>query len=103
MIQDHCVHGGGTLGSAIYQSVHVKPTEMINGDKTLLDPGVPVPNSGVHPPVLAQSMIDPLPEGRVHGGGLLALLSRGGSRTSAGGSELCFGQDRVDLRLSGSP
>lgn len=103
LIQDHCVHGGGTLGSAIYQSVHVKPTEMINGDKTLLDPGVLVPNSGVHPPVLAQSMIDPLPEGRVHGGGLLALLSRGGSRTSAGGSELCFGQDRVDLRLSGSP
>lgn len=115
LVQDHCVHGGGTLGSAIYQfAVDVKPTEMkvasvkgdprdINGDKILLDLGSSVPNSGVHPPVLAQSMVDPLPEGRVHGGGLLALLSWAGSRTSNGGSELCSGQDGVDVRLSGSP
>ena len=94
--------------------VDVKPTEMkvasvkgdpreINGDKILLDPGSSVPNSGVHPPVLAQYMVDPLPEGRVHGGGLLASLSRAESRTSNGGSELCSGQDGVDVRLSGSP
>jgi len=84
-------------------SVKGDPREKINGDKILLDPGSSVPNSGVHPPVLAQCMVDPLPEGRVHGGGLLALLSRAGSKTSNGGSELCSGQDGVDVRLSGSP
>ncbi|RLN22459.1 hypothetical protein C2845_PM07G16120 [Panicum miliaceum] len=100
LVQDHCVHGGGTLGPAIHQfAADVKPTEMkvaavqvdphektIHGDQALLGMGGSVPD-GVHPSVLAQPMIDPLPEGRVHGGGLLALLSQGGSSTSAGGSE----------------
>ncbi|KAG2590194.1 hypothetical protein PVAP13_5NG280400 [Panicum virgatum] len=102
LVQDHCVHGGGTLGPAIHQFVaDVKPTEMkvaavqvdphektIHGDQALLGVGGSVPN-GVHPSVLAQPMIYPLPEGRVHGGGLLALLSQGRSSTSAGGSENC--------------
>ena len=102
LVQDHCVHGGGTLGPAIHQfAADVKPTEMkvtavqvdphektIHGDQALLGMGGSVPN-GVHPSVLAQPMICPVPEGRVHGGGLLALLSQGGSSTSAGGSENC--------------
>ncbi|CAO2176679.1 unnamed protein product [Urochloa humidicola] len=97
LVQDHCVHGGGTLGPAI--PIHqfapdVKPTKMkvgaVNGDpyeKTIY--GGLVPNGVVNPSVLTQPMIYPVPEGRVHGGGLLALLSRGGSSTSAGGSENC--------------
>jgi hypothetical protein len=47
--------------------------KMCNNDKSLLDMDCSVSN-GVHPRVM--SMIDPLPEGRVHGGGLLALLSQ---------------------------
>ncbi|WVZ69628.1 hypothetical protein U9M48_018389, partial [Paspalum notatum var. saurae] len=101
LVQDHCVHGGGTLGPTIHRfAVDVKPTmevapvmqgphEKINGDKVLLATGSSVPNSVVHCPVLDQSMIDPLLEGRVQGGRLLALLSRGGSSTSAGGSGNC--------------
>jgi hypothetical protein len=75
--------------------MNAEPTEMkvaaVKEDpheKTILDD--PVRNSAVHPSVLAQPMIDDrLPEGRVHGGGLLALLSQRGSSTSAGGSENC--------------
>jgi hypothetical protein len=49
--------------------------KMCNDDKSLLDMDCSVPNGGFHSPAL--SMIDPpLPEGRVHGGGLLALLSQ---------------------------
>jgi len=67
-------------------AVQVDPHEKtIHGDQALLGMGGSVPN-GVHPSVLAQPMICPVPEGRVHGGGLLALLSQGGSSTSAGGS-----------------
>ncbi|KAF8675985.1 hypothetical protein HU200_047488 [Digitaria exilis] len=97
LVQDHCVHGGGTLDPAICQFVtDVKPTEMkfaavkgdphektIHGDQALLGMGSSASNGGVHPSVLTQPMIDPLPEGRVHGGGLLALLSRAGSSTSS--------------------
>jgi len=50
LVQDHCVHGGGTLGPAIHQfAADVKPTEMkvaavqvdpyektIHGDQALL-------------------------------------------------------------------
>jgi hypothetical protein len=96
LVQDHCVRGGA-LGPATLQfATDVKHQEMkvakvkgvadekmCNNDKSLLDMDRSVSN-GVHPPVM--SMIDPLPEGRVHGGGLLALLS-GGRRTGAGISE----------------
>jgi len=37
-------------------------------------------------PILMQSPVEPLTEGRVHGGGLLALLSRSGGHTSAPGN-----------------
>ncbi|KAJ1284375.1 hypothetical protein BS78_03G199000 [Paspalum vaginatum] len=91
LVQDHCVHGGGTLGPAIHQfamDATVKGDsheKTISGDRTLRGIGY-IPNGGVHPPTLAQSMTNPLPEGRVHGGSLLALLSQGRSNTSDGGS-----------------
>ncbi|XP_062215579.1 uncharacterized protein LOC133916061 isoform X2 [Phragmites australis] len=94
LVQDYCVHGGGSLGLAIDQLVlDVKPNamkvaevnrgdaheKMNNDNKYLLGMGSSVPDGVVRPPVLTPSMTDPLPEGRVHGGGLLALLSWGES------------------------
>ncbi|XP_051225017.1 uncharacterized protein [Lolium perenne] len=74
LVQDHCVHGGGTLGPVIHQLVaDVKPDEM-EVAAVKVDP------------ILMQSPVEPLTEGRVHGGGLLALLSRGGGHTSAPGN-----------------
>ncbi|XP_062180555.1 uncharacterized protein LOC133884957 [Phragmites australis] len=88
LIEDHCVHGGGSLGPAIKQfTTDAKPDEMkvtaTKGDGDMMndgneaflgwsDPGL---NNSVHPSVLAQSSTAPFLEGRVHGSGLLALLS----------------------------
>ena len=76
LVQDHCVHGGGTLGPVIHQlAADVKPDEMevaaVKVDPILMQ---------------CDSSVEPLTEGRVHGGGLLALLSRGGGHTSAPGN-----------------
>uniref|UniRef100_A0A0A9D0K9 WRKY19-like zinc finger domain-containing protein n=1 Tax=Arundo donax TaxID=35708 RepID=A0A0A9D0K9_ARUDO len=97
LIEDHCVHGGGSLGPAIKQfTTDAKPDEMkaaaakgdvdmANGDGEAFtgwrDSGLD--NSAHHPSVLMPSSITPFPEGRVHGRGLLALLS---ARTNVSGS-----------------
>jgi len=67
LVQDHCVHGGGTLGPVIQHfATDVKPDDMeVAGVK--VDPVS----------MQSKSPVVPLPEGRVHGGRLLALLSRG--------------------------
>ncbi|KAL6615601.1 hypothetical protein ACP70R_037871 [Stipagrostis hirtigluma subsp. patula] len=101
LVQDHCVHGGGTLGPAITNyAVDAKPNEMNvaemkgdqhektgNNDMSMLANSSAVRKGVVHPSVPTQVMTDPFPEGRVHGGGLLALLALGGSNTSAGSSD----------------
>lgn len=93
MIEDHCVHGGGSLGPAIKQfttDAKAKPDEinvtatngdvdMANGDNETImvwsDHGIPTDAGST-----------PFPEGRVHGSGLLALLS-GRSHAGASSSE----------------
>ncbi|OEL21924.1 putative WRKY transcription factor 19 [Dichanthelium oligosanthes] len=96
LIEDHCVHGGGSLGPATKQFTTdtAKPDEMkvtaMNGDADMMngddeasmgwsDHGT---NDSAHPSVPMHSSTTPFPEGRVHGSGLLALLS-GRSHASA--------------------
>uniref|UniRef100_A0A0A9JIQ9 Uncharacterized protein n=1 Tax=Arundo donax TaxID=35708 RepID=A0A0A9JIQ9_ARUDO len=57
----------------------VSEVKSSNEDKPLLGMGSSVPDGVVHPRALTPSMTDLLLEGRVHGGGLLALLSCGGN------------------------
>ncbi|KAG8044880.1 hypothetical protein GUJ93_ZPchr0008g12228 [Zizania palustris] len=93
LVQDHCVRGG-TLGAAAYQfAADAEFDEMevcaVKGDlhtTTSCDDDKSLLGSSVHPPALFATTSDPhpLPEGRVHGGGLLALLSQGGNHASAG-------------------
>ncbi|KAL6848865.1 hypothetical protein ACP4OV_021448 [Aristida adscensionis] len=99
LIEDHCVHGGGSLGPAIKQfAADAEPDEIqvtaTKGDVDMIsadneasmgwsDVGLKNP---VHPTVPATSSASPFPEGRVHGSGLLALLS-GRNRINASGSE----------------
>ncbi|VAH61839.1 unnamed protein product [Triticum turgidum subsp. durum] len=74
LVQDHCVHGGGTLGPVIHHfATDVKPDEMEIAAAVKVDP-------------VSMQSEPPLPEGRVHGGGLLALLSRGGNHTGPVGN-----------------
>ncbi|KAM3331140.1 hypothetical protein ACQJBY_027286 [Aegilops geniculata] len=74
LVQDHCVHGGGTLGPVVHHfATDVKPDEMEVAAAVKVDP-------------VSMQSEPPLPEGRVHGGGLLALLSRGGNHTGPVGN-----------------
>ncbi|CAN6345697.1 unnamed protein product [Urochloa humidicola] len=91
LVEDHCVHGGGSLGPAIKQfTADAEPDEMnaaatkgdvdmANGDNEAImvwgDHGVP-----------SDPGTTPLTEGRVHGSGLLALLS-GRSHANASNTE----------------
>lgn len=77
-MQDHCVHGGGTLGPVVHQfATDAKPDEM-EVASWKIDPASTQPES---------CSVDPMPEGRVHGGRMLARLSRDGSHASVGNSE----------------
>lgn len=100
LIEDHCVHGGGSLGPAVnlFQTdgkpdeMQVTATEeaegdadMMNGDdEALLGWSGDDMNDSVqeHP----HPATTPFPEGRVHGSGLLALLS-GRIHVGAGSSD----------------
>ncbi|TVU20112.1 hypothetical protein EJB05_36305, partial [Eragrostis curvula] len=95
LIEDHCVHGGGSLGPAIKQLTDARPEEMkvaaTKGDVDMSNsedegfPGWSDPdlNNSVHP---VHTSTTPFPEGRVHGRGLLALLSAGAHVTENGAS-----------------
>jgi len=80
LIEDHCVHGGGSLGPAIKQfTTDAKPDEMkiaaTKGDVDMANGGdedIMVWGDHVNP---TDRGTTPFPEGRVHGSGLLALLS----------------------------
>jgi len=94
LVEDHCVHGGGSLGPAIRQlTADCNPDEiqaaamkddadMANGeDEAFLGWNDDDDN------VEAQPSAPPLPEGRVHGSGLLALLSGRGHVSAASCSD----------------
>ncbi|KAL6842578.1 hypothetical protein ACP4OV_027422 [Aristida adscensionis] len=96
LVQDHCVHGGGTLGPAIHQfAPDIIPNKMKvaegkgdlhktgSDEKTLLG-GSTLLKGVVHPAALTQAMTDSVSEGRVHGGRLLAILAEGGGNTNVG-------------------
>ncbi|KAJ1264290.1 hypothetical protein BS78_09G252100 [Paspalum vaginatum] len=100
LIEDHCVHGGGSLGPAVKQfgtdggleEMQVTATkegdaDMVNGDEEASlvwsVHGLNVSTAQAHPGGTSTS---PFPEGRVHGSGLLALLS-GRAQGGAGRSE----------------
>ncbi|KAL6620778.1 hypothetical protein ACP70R_035917 [Stipagrostis hirtigluma subsp. patula] len=96
LIEDHCVHGGGSLGPAIEQftadanSDEIQVTA-IEGDVDMANSGDDEPSmgwsdAGLEDSAPAPSSTTPFPEGRVHGSGLLALLS-GRSHASVGSSE----------------
>jgi len=98
LIEDHCVHGGGSLGPAIKQfTTDAKPDEMkiaaTKGDVDMANGGdedIMVWGDHVNP---TDRGTTPFPEGRVHGSGLLALLSgRSASASGAenGASNFCF-------------
>ncbi|KAG2625465.1 hypothetical protein PVAP13_3KG207852 [Panicum virgatum] len=90
LIEDHCVHGGGSLGPAIKQfTTDAKPDEMkiaaTKGDVDMANGGdedIMVWGDHVNP---TDRGTTPFPEGRVHGSGLLALFS--GRSASASGAE----------------
>jgi len=98
LIEDHCVHGGGSLGPAIKQfTTDAKPDEMkiaaTKGHVDMANGGdedIMVWGDHVNP---TDRGTTPFPEGRVHGSGLLALLSgRSASASGAenGASNFCF-------------
>ncbi|KAJ6808971.1 uncharacterized protein M6B38_163850 [Iris pallida] len=91
LVQDRCVHGGGTLQHASQRPAPIKPEnskEVVQGDELpamgsggeesyRTDNVVSEPKKVMHPVVLFPSKPVALPEGRVHGGGLMAFLSNG--------------------------
>lgn len=103
LVQDRCVHGGGTLGpaAAIQLPVTVKPEKLkevyVEGgifSKTVTDGNcvawsIPDPEKFMHPMVAAlQTKPAALPEGRVHGGSAVkAFLS---SNQAAGSQSASF-------------
>ncbi|KAK3137877.1 hypothetical protein QOZ80_5AG0361600 [Eleusine coracana subsp. coracana] len=95
LIEDHCVHGGGSLGPAIKQlttdaklhglnvTAAKGDVDMANGD----DEGFPGwSDSGLNNSIQLHCNTTLIPEGRVHGRGLLALLSAG-ALVAAGSSD----------------
>ncbi|XXG42337.1 hypothetical protein AAC387_Pa01g2648 [Persea americana] len=89
LVQDHRVHGGGTIDLTVqdpkpvksFENMNVDMLKMANGIDNCFDPKMrPVP-AQVHLPPKVVS----LPEGRVHGGSLLmALLVRGSGNQEEG-------------------
>jgi hypothetical protein len=88
LIEDRCVHGGGSLGPAIKQLTAAD--DEMRGNSTKGDVGMSNGDGegppGWSDPGLNTCVAGPFPEGRVHGRGLLAVLSAG-ARISASGSE----------------
>ncbi|CAD6332688.1 unnamed protein product [Miscanthus lutarioriparius] len=89
LVEDHCVHGGGSLGPAIRQlTADCKSDEMqaaaMKGDADMAN-GEDEAFLGWNDDdsVEAQPSATPFPEGRVHGSGLLALLSGRGHVSAA--------------------
>ncbi|XP_006644380.1 uncharacterized protein LOC102713682 [Oryza brachyantha] len=88
-VQDHCVRGGGAYQFATdvkFDEMEVAP---VNGDpltKTSGDDDRSLLGNG-RPPAALAATPDQLSEGRVHGGGLLALLSRGGNNERSDNSK----------------
>ncbi|KAF8716444.1 hypothetical protein HU200_026324 [Digitaria exilis] len=89
LIEDHCVHGGGSLGPAIKQfTADAEPDEMkVAATKGDLDMAIS-DNEAImvwgDRGVSTHPSTNPFPEGRVHGRGLLALLSARGHASSSG-------------------
>ncbi|XP_072996570.1 uncharacterized protein [Typha latifolia] len=87
LVEDFSVHGGHSMGAVTTEyrtpSMH---SEMENNGDSLLD------RSGIHvmnfmqPAVTPNSSLVSLPEGRVHGGSLMAILANSGSTGSHSGS-----------------
>lgn len=91
-MQDRCVHGGGTLGPtvAIKSQVAVKPEKLKNvavedafsKRVSNLPWNVADPKKLMQPITPLQSDQLSLPEGRVHGGSLMAFLSANAAGSS---------------------
>ncbi|KAJ6826703.1 uncharacterized protein M6B38_370330 [Iris pallida] len=89
LVQDRCVHGGGILQPGTQNPLLIKPEklkEVIKVQDSCMAYNVTEPRKLMHPVVLFPSkpVAAALPEGRVHGGSLMAILSK--SATSGGQS-----------------
>uniref|UniRef100_A0A0E0GB19 WRKY19-like zinc finger domain-containing protein n=1 Tax=Oryza nivara TaxID=4536 RepID=A0A0E0GB19_ORYNI len=92
LVLDHCVRGG-TLGAATFQFATDAKFDEMEVTPVKGDPHAQASSDdqshlgGAHPPAVPAITSDRFSEGRVHGGGLLALLSRGGNHANAGNSK----------------